>query len=98
MGQRPLGPIGLIFLVRSSPHISSAITSEDYLPSRSDKHCAHKYKFNERTQVTNIQKSDLLILCMMLHMMPQLNWHEICFGTFRNVNYVTCICGYIMAT
>ena len=82
------------FLVRSSSHMSSAITSEDYLPPRSDKHCAHKYKFNEFTQVTTIyRKSDLVILCMIVHMMPQLKLHEICFGNLWNVNYETCICG-----
>ena len=38
------------------------------------------------------EKGDLVILCMIFHMVPNMKWHEICFATLWNVSYVTCIC------
>ena len=38
------------------------------------------------------EKGDLVILCMIFHMVPNMKWHEICFAPLWNVSYVTCIC------
>ena len=36
------------------------------------------------------EKGDLVILCMIFHIVPTMQWHEVRFANLWNVSYVTC--------